>query len=280
MAKATHHSIRFHNLSNEALADALGHADAILKGADAECTALKDEIKRRGLLEAAGENFAIRVADQISGRLDVSAVKEIPRRILAPFRGRYGLDRDPHQSRHSDRGCRLGGGTDRSACHPLWWPRLIPRSSNPTRFEMSDKLDRRTMLTGAAFVSVLALPVGANAGSHGPLDCAPDPIFAAIEAHRKAFLECEDCGIEENVSRLSDIENDALCDLLEVTPTTLAGVVALSRYSAELTALFSRTGWDRPVTHSDDEERSAEWTYYIHRHVADVVLHLSSGAPP
>jgi hypothetical protein len=67
---------RFHNLSNEALADELGHADALLKGAEAECKELKDEIKRRGLLEVTGENFAIRVADQISGRLDVSAVKQ------------------------------------------------------------------------------------------------------------------------------------------------------------------------------------------------------------
>ena len=51
---------RFHNLSNEALADALGQADAVLKGAEAKCKALKDEIKCRGLLEAAGEYFAIR----------------------------------------------------------------------------------------------------------------------------------------------------------------------------------------------------------------------------
>ena len=76
MAQATHHSTRFHNLSNEALADVLGHADAVLKGAEAECKALKGEAKRRGLLEATGENFAIRVAEQISGRLDVAAVKE------------------------------------------------------------------------------------------------------------------------------------------------------------------------------------------------------------
>ena len=54
MAQATRHSIKFHNLSNEALADALGHADAVLKGAEAECKALKDEIKGRGLLEATG----------------------------------------------------------------------------------------------------------------------------------------------------------------------------------------------------------------------------------
>ena len=67
---------RFHNLSSGALADALGHADAVLKGAEAEAKALKDEIKRRGLLEAAGDSFAIRVSEQISGRLDVAAVKQ------------------------------------------------------------------------------------------------------------------------------------------------------------------------------------------------------------
>ena len=56
--------------------NALGNADAVLKGAEAECKALKDEIKRRGLLEAAGDSFAIRVSEQISGRLDISAVKQ------------------------------------------------------------------------------------------------------------------------------------------------------------------------------------------------------------
>ena len=78
MAQATNPSTtsRFHNLSNAQLADALGHADAVLKGAEAECKALKDEIKRRGLLEAAGDSFAIRVSEQISGQLDVAAVKQ------------------------------------------------------------------------------------------------------------------------------------------------------------------------------------------------------------
>ena len=60
---------RFHNLSNAALADALGHADASLKGAEAECKALKDEIKRRGLLEAAGDSFAIRADPVFAGGL-------------------------------------------------------------------------------------------------------------------------------------------------------------------------------------------------------------------
>ena len=67
---------RFHNLSNEALADALGNADAVLKGAEAECKELKDEFKRRGLLTVAGEQFTVSRSEQISGRLDVSAVKQ------------------------------------------------------------------------------------------------------------------------------------------------------------------------------------------------------------
>jgi hypothetical protein len=67
---------RFHNLSNGALADALGRADAVLKGAEVECKALKEEFKRRSLTEAAGHNFLVTATEQISGRLDTKAVKE------------------------------------------------------------------------------------------------------------------------------------------------------------------------------------------------------------
>jgi hypothetical protein len=74
MAQATgnYTTSRFHNLSNGALADALGRADAVLKGAEVECKALKDEFKRRGLTEAAGDNFLVTA----SGRLDTKAVKD------------------------------------------------------------------------------------------------------------------------------------------------------------------------------------------------------------
>ena len=37
---------RFHNLSNAALADALGHADAVLKGAEAEAKAQRNQAAR------------------------------------------------------------------------------------------------------------------------------------------------------------------------------------------------------------------------------------------
>jgi hypothetical protein len=80
MAQATNLSTispsRFHNVSNEALADMLGHADAALKGAEAECKLLKDEFKNRGLVEVAGDHFTIIATEQIAGRLDSKAVKE------------------------------------------------------------------------------------------------------------------------------------------------------------------------------------------------------------
>jgi hypothetical protein len=45
MDQATLHRNRFHNLTNEMLADAIGNADAVLKGAEADCKALKGEFK-------------------------------------------------------------------------------------------------------------------------------------------------------------------------------------------------------------------------------------------
>ncbi len=78
MSQAVQGSItsRFHNLSNEALGDAIGHADAVLKGAETECKALKDEFKRRSLIEVAGDSFTVTATEQIAGRLDVAAVKQ------------------------------------------------------------------------------------------------------------------------------------------------------------------------------------------------------------
>ena len=66
---------RFHNLTDEALADAIGRADAIVKGAEAELATLKDEFKARGLSEVAGDEFAVTATEQIAGRLDSKAVK-------------------------------------------------------------------------------------------------------------------------------------------------------------------------------------------------------------
>jgi hypothetical protein len=66
---------KFHNMSNEMLADAIGRADGIVKAAEAELLELKSEFKHRGLLTAAGERFTVTRSDQVSSRLDVAAVK-------------------------------------------------------------------------------------------------------------------------------------------------------------------------------------------------------------
>jgi hypothetical protein len=75
MAQATCNYSRFHNFSNEALADAIGNADLALKAHEAEMKALKEKFKSRGLLTAAGEHFSVTRSDQISSRLDVAAAK-------------------------------------------------------------------------------------------------------------------------------------------------------------------------------------------------------------
>jgi hypothetical protein len=74
-AISIHTTSRFFNLSDAALAEEIGHADALLKGAEAECKALKDEFKRRCLTEVVGDNFTITATEQIAGRLDTKAVK-------------------------------------------------------------------------------------------------------------------------------------------------------------------------------------------------------------
>ncbi len=66
---------RFHNLPDGALADEIGRVDAIAKAAETELKALKDEFKRRGLVDVAGERFAVTATEQIAGRLDAKAVK-------------------------------------------------------------------------------------------------------------------------------------------------------------------------------------------------------------
>ena len=75
MAQATQHHSRFHNLTDEALADALGQANALLQGVEAEVAALKTTFKERGILTASGERFTVTRSDQVSSRLDVTAVK-------------------------------------------------------------------------------------------------------------------------------------------------------------------------------------------------------------
>ena len=88
MAQAVHDNIttRFHNLSDAALADALGHADAVLKGAEAECKSLKGEFKRRGLTEVAGKNFTVTATDgeRLDAEMKFPQVQRIGPGLIGP----------------------------------------------------------------------------------------------------------------------------------------------------------------------------------------------------
>jgi hypothetical protein len=75
MAQAAQHYSRFHNLTDEALADAIGQTDALLKGVEAEVAALKATFKERGILSASGERFTVTRSVQVNSRMDVAAVK-------------------------------------------------------------------------------------------------------------------------------------------------------------------------------------------------------------
>ena len=97
------------------------------------------------------------------------------------------------------------------------------------------QISRRNLLHGAA----AAAPIIALAGTGSALPPlptgTPDPVFAAIEAHRAvnaAFPESDDD--EAAHEEWNEAFWDASWDLLETTaPTTLPGWAALTSYIAE-----------------------------------------------
>jgi hypothetical protein len=66
---------RFHNYSNERLADALGAAACARKLAEEEERELKAELKRRGLDRAAGERYAVLRTRFVVWVLDTEAAR-------------------------------------------------------------------------------------------------------------------------------------------------------------------------------------------------------------
>jgi hypothetical protein len=66
---------KYDNLSNEMLADEIGRVDAIVKAAEDELKALKEEFKRRGLTSVCGEHAEVTATEQTSKRLDAAKVR-------------------------------------------------------------------------------------------------------------------------------------------------------------------------------------------------------------
>jgi hypothetical protein len=97
------------------------------------------------------------------------------------------------------------------------------------------RITRRAVLAGAA--AALIPPIGGFAAAEGSApEPSSDPIFAAIERHRAAYVAevaLNDSDDDDAMSAACDVEMEALESLLTTAPTTLPGCVAVLRYIEE-----------------------------------------------
>ncbi|MFZ1009836.1 MAG: hypothetical protein WAN65_23570 [Candidatus Sulfotelmatobacter sp.] len=97
-------------------------------------------------------------------------------------------------------------------------------------------LSRRHLVTTAAALPALAVPAAA-----ATLAQEPDPIFAAIEKHRRACAEttaafARETGQEHELISITDKQDDIAIDLLHIQPTTVAGAAAVLSYFVKVEA--------------------------------------------
>lgn len=99
----------------------------------------------------------------------------------------------------------------------------------------------------------------------------PDPIFAAIEVHRKAkaafeesFSRKEDDATRD---RLCHLETQAACDLASIVPTTMKGALAVLAYAAEVDT--DGMGWPDGLVTDQNQKLGRSWYHYMIKNVAD-----------
>jgi hypothetical protein len=136
-----------------------------------------------------------------------------------------------------------------------------------------ENLSRRAIRAGAASVPALAVPAVAKSAS-----ADPDPILAAIEAHRRAWVDLDPCseldemaseGNEEaaqQLDRLHQALNHATEQLLDIAPTTIAGVAAVLAYAAEF--VTSGHGGIWPDGEVWMAGRKLRWEIILHKNLA------------
>ena len=137
------------------------------------------------------------------------------------------------------------------------------------------------------------------------LSASDDPIFAAIEAHRKAALafksaidenyalECELprdqrkssvtaweetivetddprwIASERAIRTASDAETDAACELLDVLPTTLSGIITLLRYA--VSADPDGQAWPDDLLTDESAKMSRPWHHFLIANLARIL---------
>ena len=135
-------------------------------------------------------------------------------------------------------------------------------------------LSRRSLVTSAAALPALAVPAAAIAAVPGP-----DPTFAAIAAHRDAYLSRMRAAVptmelepgDERETELDaaldaayEVQHQAEWELSEVVPTSMAGVIAMLRYLEDWQEQAICLPEDPANWHSggqSNDETASIWTY-------------------
>jgi hypothetical protein len=107
-------------------------------------------------------------------------------------------------------------------------------------------LTRRNMIGAMATVGAIATAAPATAGL-----AEPDPIFAAIDAFRRADAEFMAPRVGDIPDEVGDRQSDAYYAVLRTRPTTMAGLVALTALVRE------RADWLCPHSLMSGEELCA-----------------------
>jgi hypothetical protein len=148
-------------------------------------------------------------------------------------------------------------------------------------------LSRRSLVTSAAALPALAVPAVAVAA------CAePDPIYAAIAAHQRFAAEwyacvSRECDLpkdeflnktpryveaQQATETANDRMDDAACALSGIEPTSVAGVMALLSYYAEIESKGEESIFPTSLVDADDPAVSESWGatygYFIARNAA------------
>jgi hypothetical protein len=123
---------------------------------------------------------------------------------------------------------------------------------------------RHAVVTGTALAAVSAANVVTIASVAKSAE--PDPIFGAIETHRRAYEVSMD-GTSKDDDELDsrmDYEASLMKRLLDIVPTSSAGIAALSHYAAELMREEYRCRFNELSAFNGE----VDWSYLIHRNIA------------
>ena len=147
---------------------------------------------------------------------------------------------------------------------------------------------RRRFLSTAATLAAGGAALGL---AIPPALATDDPIFAAIEQHKAAFarviaaIDVEQAAeaatpngmrktderyleAREAVSAAWEAEGDAAIELLNVYPTTMAGVMALLKYS--ISADRDGETWPRHLL-SDDGKTGGSWHHFLIQNLTEIL---------